>query len=95
MLANVVADNFEDIDSIDWNFVISFKEFSGHTLKSIRRQFYHHIKGDKADLTLREIATIVSKENTRKIPASTLKRQTEIIEYFEKKLKELGIQDFV
>ena len=24
MLANILADNFEDIDSIDWNFVISF-----------------------------------------------------------------------
>ena len=55
MLANVVADNFEDIDSIDWNFVISFKEFSGHTLHSIRYQFYSQIfqraklkfKGDK------------------------------------------------
>ena len=103
MLANVVADNFKNIESIDWNFVISFKEFSGHTLRSIRYQFYSQIyqrakvkfKGDKADLTLREIATIASKESAKKIPASTRKRQEEVIEYFEKKVKELGIKDFV
>ena len=107
MLANVVADNFENIDSIDWNFVMSFKEFSGHTLHSIRYQFYVVIlraalvksKGDKNDLTLREIASFASsaysKENAKKIPATTKSRQREVIEYFEKKVKELGIKDFV
>ena len=107
MLANVQAANFEDIDSIDWNFVKSFKEFSGHTLVSIRTEFFHYIykranrhsKDEKTKLTLKEIAedaaVTFNKENARKIPASTLERQTEVINYFEKKVKELGIKDFL
>ena len=103
MLANVVADNFEKFDSIDWNYVLSFKEFSGHTSHSIRYQFYSRIfqrakvkyKGEKTDLTLRDIATFASKENPEKIPESILKRQREIIEYFEEKVKELGIKNFL
>ena len=107
MLANVVADNFENIDSIDWNFVKSFKEFSGHTLVSIRNTFFkniyetakRHSKDDKTKLTLKEIAEDAAvtycQENARKIPVSILKRQTEVIEYFEKKVNELGIKDFL
>ena len=107
MLANVVADNFENIDSIDWNFVISFKEFSAYTILSIKSQFFSVIlrtarrlnNGEKTDLTLRDIATFAStaysKENAKKISASILVRQREVIEYFEKKVKELGIKDFL
>ena len=40
-------------------------------------------------------AVAFSQENARKIPASTLTRQREIIEYFENKVKELGIKDFL
>ena len=50
-------------------------------------------------MTLREIATIISAtyggENAKKIPASTRKRQEEVIEYFDNKVKELGIRDFL
>lgn len=106
MLANLLADNFEDIESIDWNFVKSFKEFDGHTLASIRKSFSNiyktakdHSKEDKTKLTLKEIAedaaVTYSQENARKIPASTLKRQREVIDYFEKKVKDLGIKDFL
>ena len=107
MLANVVADNFEDIDKIDWNFVKSFKEFSGHTLSSIRNTFFNnihkvaikHSKEGKTELTLKEIAedaaVSYSDKNVRKIPASTLTRQKEVIEYFQKKVEELGIKNFL
>ena len=107
MLANVLADNFADIDSIDWEFVKSFKEFSGYTLASIRYTFFNniykqakrHSKDDETELTLKGIAedaaVTYSQENAKKIPASTLTRQREIIEYFERKLKELGIKDFL
>ena len=69
----------------------------------VRYQFYSQIfqraklkyKGDKTNLTLREIAIFASKEIPKKIPESTLKRQREIIEYFEKKVKELGIKNFL
>ena len=108
MLANVIADNFEDIDSIDWNWILrSFNEFAGHTLASIRRTFYNniykstimHSKDDKTKVTLKDIAkdaaVTYSNENARKISDSTLARQREVIEHFEKKTKELGIKDFL
>ena len=108
MLAEVLADNFEDIDSIDWNLVSSFKEFSGHTVTSLKSTFFAyilyntsklHCKEDKTKLTLREIANdaavTYSKENAGKVTDATLKRQRDVIDYFEKKVKKLGIKDFV
>ena len=106
MLANVVADNFEEFDSIDWHFVKSFKEFDGHTITSLRKTFFSniydkakkHSKGDKNNLTLKDIAedaAVTYGIKERKIPPSTLKRQREVIEHFENKVKELGIKDFL
>ena len=43
MLANVLADNFENIVSVDWNLVKSFDEFSGHTIRSLKRIFFGNI----------------------------------------------------
>ena len=89
--------------SVDWNWVAKFKEFSGHTILSLRDKFFNnisrqakrHCKDDKTELTLKEIAedaaVTYGGENAMKIPASTLKRQTEVIDHFEKTLKELGI----
>ena len=107
MLANVLADNFENIVSVDWNFVKSFDEFSGHTIRSLKRIFFGnilhqakcHSTNDKTTLTLREIANDAavsfSEQNIRKISQQVLKRQGEVVEYFEKKVKEMGIKNFL
>ena len=108
MLATVLAENFEETDSIDWEYVASLKEFSGHTSTSLKSTFFaiilsnfkkSHCKDGNTKLTLREIAedaeVTYSKENTKEIPESTLKRQREVIDYFEKKVKKMGIKDFV
>ena len=107
MLANVLADNFENIVSVDWNFVKSFDEFSGHTIRSLKQIFFgnisrqakYHSTNDKTTLTLREIANDAavsfSEQNIRKISQQVLKRQGEVVEYFEKKVKEMGIKNFL
>merc|ERR1712137_1515581 len=39
MLISVLADNFESIQSIDWDWVKKIPEFSGYTLNSLKRVF--------------------------------------------------------
>ena len=107
MLANYVADNFDSIDSIDWNKVLAFEEFSAYSIHSIRYKFHSVIvrsaqkysQRDSTCLTLREIAqhasVVYSKENVKKIRATVLARQTEVINHFEKKVKDLGIKNFL
>ena len=104
----MLAENFEETDSIDWKYVASLKEFSGHTSTSLKSTFFAyilynskklHCKDGNTKLTLREIAkdaeVTYSKENAKEVSESTLKRQREVIDYFEKKIKKLGIKDFV
>ena len=59
----------------------------------------YHSADHKTKLTLREIANDAavrfSEKNVHKISDAVLKRQREVIEYFEKKVKELGIKDFL
>ena len=75
-------------------YIIGWKFFD-----NIYRAAKRHSENSKSKLTLKEIAKDAAvthgKENARKIPASTLKRQAEVIEHFEKKVKELGIKDFM
>ena len=36
MLANLLANHFQSYEDIDWKFVVTFPEFSGHTEGSLR-----------------------------------------------------------
>ena len=64
MLANVLADNFESVDSIDWKIVMSFPEFSGFTESILSFIFSSKILSNasrrlgvkRSDLSLKEIA---------------------------------------
>ena len=38
-LANVLADNFESLESVSWASLLEYPEFSGHTAKSLRVAF--------------------------------------------------------
>ena len=103
MLASFLADNFDSVSSIDWGEVTQFKEFSGHTERSLRHELNnlklaasYHFKTDRSSLTLKQIAEaakVVYSEDSedegtaRKIPESKVERQMEIIQYWESQVE--------
>ena len=106
MLADVLASNFQDIDSIDWEFVNTFSEFNGHTVISLRDKFFctllrrgaEHLDIDKTELSLKQIsddANVAYKENDMKIPEKTKIRQMKVIDHFESQVKKFNLKDFL
>lgn len=107
MLSNILADNFQTIDSIDWEFVKTFSEFKGHTVKSLKCLFYdtllrwtaERLKVDKTELSLKQIAedakVSYNKENARQIPEKTKIRQMKVVNHFESQVKKFDIKDFL
>ena len=97
MLTNILADNFDSVSSIDWEQVSHYKEFSGHTERSLRHLFFSnitksaskHLNVVKSQLTLRQVAEFAEVscrgDNVTEVPQNVLTRQIQIIEYFEKK----------
>ena len=97
MLANILADNFDSVSSIDWEQVSHYKEFSGHTERSLRHLFFSnitksaskHLNVVKSQLTLRQVAEFAEvfyrEDKVRKVSKNVQTRQIQIIEYFEKK----------
>ena len=94
MLANYVADNFKDINSIDWPSVAAKTEFAGHTQASLRCVFFsnlliltkRHLNAVSEDITLEMVADFVNKASAsggRKVRDTILTRQKEVIYYFE------------
>lgn len=105
-LANFLAENFEDIQSIDWSIVNTQSEFAGHTEHSLRRVFYSGIfkltkenpKKQSEDITLEMIAEFANTSfmsGGKKVLGGTLKRQQEIIDYFECYVKSKNIKNFL
>merc|ERR1712062_354658 len=96
MLANVIADNFNSIDEIDWKMLSKYPEFAGHTDKTLVKAFsgfLHNasrsLKIDKFDLTFKQVATFVEAKYTNpKVDKIKEKRKKDIIEYFENAVKE-------
>ena len=100
MLANYLADNFEDLESIDWKQVASRDEFKGHTEVSLHYYFGAYLlqgtklkmNGKYERVTLRHIQDKENEEfkNTklRKVGEKVLVRQKEVIDYFANFVKE-------
>ena len=93
MLANVIADNFDSISSVNWGYVSSFPEFSGYTEKSLRPLYGNQVIRlvedstgvGRTKLSLKEIASVAEEKfKNIKIRKGIIKRQTEVIKYFEK-----------
>ena len=89
-LPNHLAENFTDINSIDWCSVVDKPEFAGHTTVSLRHCLSNILKNAKAkegaDITLKVVAEFANTKYStggREVPDKDLKRQQEIIEYFE------------
>ena len=97
MLANVIADNFDSISSVNWGYVSSFPEFSGYTEKSLRALYGNQVIRlvedstgvGRTKLSLKEIASVAEEKfKNIKIRKGIIKRQTEVINYFEKCVEE-------
>ena len=96
MLGNILADNFDSVSTIDWEQVSHYKEFSGHTDRSLRMLFFSNLAASaslnlnvvKSQLTLRQVAEFAEVhyrgDNVMKVPQNVQTRQMQIIEYFEK-----------
>ena len=68
-LAKYLADNFEDVNLIDWYTVASLPEFGGHTQVSLRYMLFSILTSctqrklkinDGEDITLRMIADVTN-----------------------------------
>ena len=104
MLANFVADNFESEASINWNYVLTVPEFSGHTTTSLRWVFSSDIKFNaikkfnipSKKMSLKQIAAFADENyKQRKLRKTIEKRQHDLIEYFESLVKLNKIDNFV
>ena len=105
MLANVIADNFDSFESIDWTWIVSnFPEFSGHSEISLRYFYFNkmaqkatrYFKKERINLTIKDIQYDVEHNKTYKPPSKKVeKRQKDLMEYFESEVKRLKINNFV
>merc|ERR1711915_994871 len=91
MLANLIADNYKPISSVDWGFVSSFPEFSGYTEHGLRSLYGNQVirlvedivGRNRKEITFKEIASVAEEKfKTIKVRKSVLKRQKEVINYF-------------
>jgi hypothetical protein len=102
-LANYLAENFPDVNSIDWSSVARKPAFAGHTQISLRSYFSSFLfrsvlHKDCEDISLERIAKFANTkyaEGGRKVLDKDLKRQQEIIAYFECFVKTKGIENFL
>ena len=102
MLANMVAKNYESERSIDWDYVLTFPEFNGHTGDSLRHLFHtilinasERLKVPPHDLSLKQVAKFSDVYKPRKLPQRVQMRQEQLIEYFENLVKLNNIDNYV
>jgi len=95
MLINVLAENFDSIQSIDWDWVRKIPEFSGYTSNGLKRLFtqkIHHriplLDTDRSEITLNQLAEAAKDYKfSNLVNKVVLERQNKVIEYFEKNVE--------
>merc|ERR1740123_1434323 len=96
MLINVLAEHFESILSIDWDWVKKIPEFSGYTANGLKRLFDTQIfqiltekfQMERTETTLKQLAEAAKNYKFNKVNKNVIMRQDKIIAYFEKNIKE-------
>ena len=104
MLANYLAEHFDDVDSIDWLAVAGQDEFKGHTEVSLHYFFGAYLfQGAKLQMAKKDeratLKHIQNLENERfktgklkPVREKVLSRQKDVIEYFDIFVKEKGFE---
>jgi len=96
MLINVLAENFDSIRDINWDWVLEIPEFSGYTSISLRRVFRngiivrmaHRLKINRTEMTLQTIAETAKDFKFGSVISDNVRaRQRLILDYFEEKVK--------
>ena len=101
MLTRLVAEKYKDHRGIDWSEIVKqHKEFVGHTKTSISKIFGNCQKAAKLQkktksLSLKEVAEFTAVYQPKKESAAKIVHRGKIIEHFQKRLDELGIQIMV
>eukprot|EP00092_Neocalanus_flemingeri_P036692 GFUD01039947.1.p1 GENE.GFUD01039947.1~~GFUD01039947.1.p1 ORF type:complete len:618 (+),score=168.57 GFUD01039947.1:78-1931(+) len=105
MLANYLAEHYEDIDSVDWYSVAGKPKFAGNTIDGLKRLFFASLlqqtkQGFSAnqEVTLKDVADYTNAKfndgGSNYITTKALKRQTEVIDYFKQHVQKQGIGNF-
>jgi len=108
MMANHIVENYRDYSDIRWEEVAARKEYAGHTVSSLKDMFLSKLKNAASqkyktgDVTLSKISDYCelvygegSSSRLRSMDKPRLQRQQDVINYFEGKVEELGIKDFL
>ena len=104
MLANVIAENFDSIENIDWKMLTKYPEFSGNTEISLRTIYFSNLipnaarrmKVDKFLITFRQIAEDAEANYQHATIFKNIEqRKKEVIEYFDSAVNRMNIKDFV
>ena len=97
MLTSLVAQKYKDYRGIDWSEIVNqHKDFVGHTGASIRKLFQRCLqfarKQKHSDsVSLQEVAECAAGYQAGKEPPAKIVRREKIIEYFSRRVQELGI----
>ena len=108
-MANFLAKTFKNVLEINWSMVLVMEEFAGHTETSMKQLLFNLQKGarkklnlEKSELSLQYVADYCeqvygegAQGRAKRALAVKMKRQKDIIDFFERKIKELGIVDFL
>ena len=111
MLANFISENFYNFSTIDWREVATKSEFSGHTDKSLKQIYFKlsSITNIKFGLPSDEVSPqhiskycelVYGEKDMGQTKAGIrfqkkMKRQTDVIAYFERRMGDLNLNDFV
>jgi len=98
MLVDLIYKKFESVLGIDWEFVVSHKEFSGYNIKGLKRLFVYtvdiaakYLNKPSYQLTLKEIANFTEEyfsDKKIRVHVTSEKRKMDCIAYFEQKISE-------
>ena len=102
MLANFIADTYDNFSEINWPEVAARADFAGHTEQSLKNMYFQDLlcstrkqlgaQGD--DVGVQEVADHV-RGHQRTWRKNKEKWQQGLIAFFEKRVDDLGIEDFL
>ena len=105
MLSEHIARNYTDFSKIDWPRVAARAEFAGHTEKSLRNRYFMTMSngstrlksGEMTPQHVAQYCEAVYGEGGQggRMGSKKIQRQTDVIAFFEDKVAELGVVDFL
>ena len=108
MLANYISENFTNFSLINWTQVAASDEFVGNTESSLRKKYFTTLSKnarlklgvENSEMTPQHVAQYceaVYGEGGKggRMGSKKIQRQTDVIAFFEDKVAELGVVDFL